>query len=234
MLGRVLVRFSARHSRSGLAPSQRLSGVQVLAIRAYATPGRPKSVVGQPSRPVKRNVKRAAAKPADGTSSAERKVAAKRSSPARKTLTPEQQVAATEKKAQAKIAAQARALKQKEAKQARSLKAKATAKARNERVKVAELKKTALNPPNLLSGNAYLGFSKQYLQKNQLTDSTGGSKREAQMQRIKECGAAWKALSPAEIEVSTPSMGNHTRHIDFCVALEPRYEHCKGDSACRI
>jgi len=177
---------------SAALPSTLHTSTRVLAIRTYATPGRPKSVVGEPSRPVKRAVKRAAAKPADGKSAAEKKLAAsKRKAAAKKreiNLTDEQKAAQKERLEAAQAALKARQEKQK-------LKGKEAA----QKEKLVELKKLALDPPPCPSVSAYTTFTAEKIRAmGPLVGEDG--QRLALGDRMKSVAAEWKALGPADIE----------------------------------
>ena len=79
---RLPLRTAASHSPRDLLSRALFNAFQ----RSYATPSRPKKAVGEPSKPVKRSVKRAAKKPAshDGAGEAERRMRAKRTNAAKK------------------------------------------------------------------------------------------------------------------------------------------------------
>lgn len=150
----------------------------VAVVRSYATPGRPKSVVGEPSRPVKRAVKKAAAKQATGDSPAEKQVRAKqrnattKKSKAKKALTPEEK-AAKKEKAVAK---------------------KARAKVTAEKTKLADLRQAALKPPKLSrAANAYLTFVTE-----KMKDKVA---YEANKDKMKDIARQWKNITPSEHEV---------------------------------
>lgn len=175
-------------------PSTAPTSSLVLSIRTYATPGRPKSVVGEPSRPVKRAVKRDAAKPADGVSPAERKLAASKRKAAAKrapvVLTEEQKAAQQERLANARASMQARLDKKK-----------AQAKARADKEKVVELKKLALDLPPRLIVSGYTSFTSEKLKAwGPLTDQDG--QKVSLGSRMRDCASQWKTLEPAEVEVS--------------------------------
>ena len=191
MLERMLLRFPARSRVPHVllpAPRDRAAAAAVrlplaLPIRTYATPGRPKSVVGEPSRPVKRAVKKAAAKPADGTSAAEKKIAAKKRSP--RALTPEEaekRQAAAEKKA-ARDAAR---------KQKASLR-KASDK---KKTKLEDLKTAAL--PDAPKKAQYSSAYQVYWSES--AKATSGSEEKVTV-KVKDAAAKWKEMSPADIEV---------------------------------
>lgn len=178
---------------SATLPSTAPTSARVLAIRTYATPGRPKSVVGEPSRPVKRAVKRAAAKPADGTSAAEKKLAASKRKAAAKrkqiVLTEEQKAEQQERLEAAQAALKARQAKKKE--KTKELAAKE---------KLVELKKLALDPPVRPTASAYTSFTSEKIKALGPLVSEDGSKI-GLGDRMRAVAAQWKTLGPAEIEV---------------------------------
>lgn len=175
----------------------------MLTIRTYATPGRPKRVVGEPSKPVKRAVKKKAAQPADGSSAAEQQVAAKKSTAAkntRKTLTPEQKAAKKEqvaaKQAAAKVAAEERLEKQKAVQQKR----KANAKVEAQKAKVKELKKVALSPPPKVRPTAYNIFLSEKM-KELLTQRSEAPVKEHFLNASREMARMWKEANATDVEV---------------------------------
>lgn len=186
MLVRMLLRFP---TRSRLALPLGLRAPLAHSLRTYATPGRPKSVVGEPSRPVKRAVKKVAAKPRDGTSPAEKKVAAKKKAaaakpvkkPKKKVLTPEQKQAQLLKK-------KTQADKQK----ALRLKTK-------DKSKLTDLKAAALDPPKQ---KAYPNTWSVFLAEEMKKVPAGEPIKLASF--ATETAASWKNLAPAELEVSSP------------------------------
>ncbi|CZT16636.1 uncharacterized protein RCC_02471 [Ramularia collo-cygni] len=193
MIGRTMLRWPAStRVLSTALPHTAPVSTRILAIRTYATPGRPKSVVGEPSRPVKRAVKRAAAKPADGTSAAEKKLAAsKRKAAAKKSqivLTEEQKAEQKERLAKAQAAMKERQTKQK-----------ADAKKRVEKDRAVVLKKLALDPPSRYKPSAYTCFTSEKIKASgSLTDEDG--RKHALGDRMRSVAAEWKALGPADIE----------------------------------
>ncbi|EME88870.1 uncharacterized protein MYCFIDRAFT_213435 [Pseudocercospora fijiensis CIRAD86] len=204
MLGRVLVRFPARLPRSlpllqpnhGLKPKISI----ILPIRTYATPGRPKSVVGEPSRPVKRNVKKGAAKPRDASSAASKKLASKKLASKKRTTTraktPEQKAAQAEKQAAQKAALAKRKAAQKAASQATA-----------EKEKLQELKKAALDPPKQKTGvNAYITFFAEKAAGSSVSDKVNFA------ERSKNIGAEWKNISATDRE--------HYNHLSHTKAAE--------------
>lgn len=165
----------------------------VLSIRTYATPGRPKSVVGEPSRPVKRAVKRAAAKPADGMSPAERKVAtSKRRAAAKRepvVLTEEQKAAQQERLENAQAAMKSRQEKKK-----------AKKKVQDDKDKVKQLKSLALDLPKRPQFSAYTIFTGEKIKAMGPLTSEDGTQHTLGS-RMKEAASKWKTLGPAEVEV---------------------------------
>ncbi|KAM3419125.1 hypothetical protein BST61_g5073 [Cercospora zeina] len=188
MFTHIALRFSARSRLPNVIVLPRckraLPSPLVLPIRTYATPGRPKTVVGEPSRPVKRAVKKAVAKPRDGTSAAEKKIAAKKKSePASKrAVTPEQ---AAERQAEVTKKAERAAI----AKENTAKRKAATAR----RAKLEDLKATALPdaPRKVLYTSAYKAYWAEAVR------NSNGSRIQDQ---VKEVAAKWKQMSPADIE----------------------------------
>ncbi|KAF2171170.1 hypothetical protein M409DRAFT_63548 [Zasmidium cellare ATCC 36951] len=179
------------------------TGPMVLFLRTYATPGRPKSVVGEPSKPVKRAVKKAASKPPTGDSAAEKVVEANKRNAAKKTtkakkkeLTPAQK----ERAEQRKLQKQERLAKDKEKEKARKAKLKATTKASAEKEEIKELKKAALQPPHVKNGSSYLIFNAERMKEHNLSSGTIQDRREALGKAARDSSAQWKSLSPAERE----------------------------------
>ncbi|KAK5168243.1 uncharacterized protein LTR77_006812 [Saxophila tyrrhenica] len=148
----------------------------VLSTRSYASPGRPRKTVGEPSKPVKRAVKRTA-KANDGP--AKKQVEAKK-----KTAAAKKKKTTPKKRAPKELTAE-----QKEAKQARLDKA-----------KIAELKKAALKPPTRRSVTAYNAF---FSEKMKGIDGKliGGPDRAAKMRDVmRPLVEEYRSLSPAELE----------------------------------
>lgn len=195
MIGRATLRWpaSARLLLTS-APSTTPISALPAPLRAYSTPGRPKSVVGEPSRPVKRAVKLAAGSPADGKSVAEQKLLASKLNAAAKrkkevVLTDEQKAAQQERLEAARAAVKARLEKKK-----------AATKARAAKDKLAELKKTALNPPKRPYATPYTVYTTEKLRGTVLQPQDGSPKPNIGA-RVKEVAAIWKSLEPAEVEV---------------------------------
>ena len=113
--------------------------VLISSQRFYATPGRPRKAVGEPSKPVKRSAKRQATAP-------------KTTGEAKKHIQAKKKAAAAKKPVK-------RPSKKKELTPAQ----KEVAKAKVTRAKTADLKKAALSPPKRNGGNAYTVFVKERL-----------------------------------------------------------------------
>lgn len=206
-----LVRGGApRVYASGYAPSATQLRISV-PRRTYATPGRPKGAVGEPTKTIKRAVKRAAvttdptiAVPATKKPSAKTKAKATKGP---KAPTVKQQQMAERRAAAKKIKDAAAAAKQAAAAAKAAAKAKITS-ARQQKIDLeadfAELKRLALNPPNALStrgGTAWTTFNGE-ISKTSLKGASGGDVRSRLSAATKENAVAYKALSPAEREVS--------------------------------
>lgn len=217
MIGRALVRVPVRSRliRPAYHCQQRhvVKAPTVVFLRTYATPGRPKSVVGEPSKPVKRAVKKAAAKPPSGDSPAEKLVAANKRNAAKKTagskkkpLTPEQK----EHAEQRKLKKEERLTKAKATEKVRKDKLKARTKASAEKAKVSavkeelkELKKAALQPPNPKRPRSYNYFFMEVVMKqHDLVTGTNQERRDTLARASRDASEQWKNLSPAEREVS--------------------------------
>ncbi|TKA25947.1 hypothetical protein B0A54_17257 [Friedmanniomyces endolithicus] len=148
--------------------------------RTYATPGRPRKVVGKPSKPVKRAVKRAAAKATDPDSPAKEIVKPRKRSPAAKPATAKKAVAALDETATPDEAVVKKAPKtakkatktakkaprkpkalteeQQVAKTTRLEKSKANAALKVDKAKIKSLKVVALKPPFPPRRNAWNVF----------------------------------------------------------------------------
>lgn len=189
MIGRALLRARPLHPTTVLRFSQNGSVRLpiILAVRSYATPGRPKKVVGEPSRPVKRAVKKAASKPATGDSAAEKLVKTKKTAatkkkakkPVKVALTPEQQAAAKEKAA---------------------LKKERT-KLSDAKKKLADARVEALKPPKKSRSSAYVVFFAEKMKSVSLSGKTRSEMNDTMASGAREVAAQYKALSPAELEV---------------------------------
>ncbi|SMR44613.1 unnamed protein product [Zymoseptoria tritici ST99CH_3D1] len=206
MLGRMLLR------RGVPAVVRPVTRTIVLPIRSYATPGRPKSVVGEPSRPVKRAVKKAAAKPADGSSPAAKNDAAKRDAAAKKS----KKTSPTKRQPKQLTEAQTAALKERQAK------AKARKQVVVEKEKLNELKRIALSPPKLVGDNPYAVFTKEKnKERGSLSTASESSTRETRLknftERVTAVAAEWKSLNAAERE--------HFNHVSRTAAEASRAEY---------
>jgi hypothetical protein len=183
MLGRTVGSSLTRlpiYARLPLRPAA-VQCTLILPHRSYATPGRPRKTVGEPSRPVKRAVKRAA----KSTTSDD---------PASKQVKAKKKTAAAKKKPtkQAAPAKPKRKLLTPEQKEARV--------ARREKDDVKNLKKAALSPPGQKTATAWIMFIKDKL-KGVAASGEEGSNQERLRQRIRPVAEQWKALSAAELEV---------------------------------
>ncbi|GAB7325128.1 hypothetical protein MBLNU13_g09211t1 [Cladosporium sp. NU13] len=155
------------------------------APRLLDTAGRPRKAVGEPSRPVKRAVKKAAKKPA----------------------TPEEEALIAEKKrvAKEKLRKQNAAEKKKAKEAAMTPEELAEKKAKLQRAEISELKKAALKPPFPSQLNAYSVFlgEKGADLKGSFDSSTKTSIEEIKSIMSKHAAktaAAYKALSAGELE----------------------------------
>lgn len=119
--------FQCQHDLSSLA-------LLCSSHRFYATPGRPRKAVGEPSKPVKRAVKRSAKSASSPDSPAKEKVTAKKKAAEKKKPKPKARQLTPEQKAVQKSKAQ-----------------------------ISELKKAALSPPSRTKMSAYLMFMKENL-----------------------------------------------------------------------
>lgn len=151
-----------------------------LAVRR---PSRPKKAVGEPSRPVKRDVKRAAKSPKEDA--ATQKVKARKATAKKKVASPKKKELTEEQKARQA----SRAAKRKE---------------RLQKADIAELKKLALDAPRLRITNPWLQFIQEKL--NLKEHMTSGQRvTESFSQRQKEIIQEYRNITPAEQEVNTLS-----------------------------
>lgn len=243
MIGRALVRVPVRSRLVRPAylcqNGQIAKAPVVLFLRTYATPGRPKSVVGEPSKPVKRAVKKAAAKPPTGDSPAEKQVAAnkrkavKKSSGSTKVLTPEQKELAEQRR----LKKDERLAKAKATKKVRAEQLKARTKANAAKEELKELKKAALQPPRLRAIGSYTVFSSEVVKKHDLKAANVQDRRDALARAARDASEQWKNLSPAEREVSS-LFCRHLCHChpeaDLLKALQPPVQQQKSRAASRI
>ena len=173
-----------------LSTSSPLAGAA--ASKPASKPGRPKKAVGEPSRPVKRAVKRVAKKP---TSEA--------SEPAAKKVAAKQKSAATKKTAAAKEKPKAKAKPVAKTKTPEQL-----ARIKEQRLKLEkkELVAAALSPPRVGHYSAFLEFTKskasELKEKTQQAKAEGKKNTDVLGAHAKAVSAAWKECTPADIEVS--------------------------------
>jgi hypothetical protein len=165
------------------------------AVRSYATPGRPKSVVGESSKPVKRTTTRA-----KGTSTSAKTSSTKTKSSKSAAKKPAAKKAAPKKAAPKKKAKPAKKVlteEQKAAQQAKLLKRKASNKKKADLENIKALKQQALKPPvSLASGkisayNIYIAES--------IKDSADASK--PVKDRLTEHAHRYSTISASEKEV---------------------------------
>jgi hypothetical protein len=173
--------------------------------------GRPRKAVGEPSRPVKRAVKSAAKKPANPEKDAAAKKLAEKKKLAQKKLAEKQ------KSAKQRLADRTLATKERRALKLQEKKAAAAAKEagktpeqiamKERRARMADnlaLKKAALQPPpTRVKVSAYGQFTGEKGKdlSDLLKDSDKSTKPSIFTQHAKNVSAAYKELSPAEIEV---------------------------------
>lgn len=189
-----------QHSQLGLA----IRAVAPGALRFYAQttpsrPGRPKKAVGEPSRPVKRAVKRAAKSPKEGA--AAKKVTARKEPAPKKKATKAKTATGRAKK---KVPALSE---EEKAKQAELLaKRKQRAAARLDKANTAELKKLALSPPHVGRHSANSLFRKEKLTGTggQFKSSNAAERREAFADQVSKASQEWRNISTAELEVCAP------------------------------
>lgn len=146
------------------------------ASRHYATPGRPRKAVGEPSKPVKRAAKRQA-RAVSKDDPASKLVKSRKTAKSRSKKSP----AAPKKKAK-KVLTE----KQKEAKEARK-----------EKEKIKELRALALDPPK--SGGS-LGAYQMFVR-----ETVQGRKGASAAVAVKDASHEWKSVTPAQQEVHIPS-----------------------------
>lgn len=149
--------------------------------RGYATPGRPRKAVGEPSRPVKRAVNRTSSA---ATSSAD--------SPAKQKTDARKKTAAKKKPAKAP-------------KKVLTEEQKAVKAARADKLKMTELRKAALAPPPAGSGasSAYIEFTKEraHRLKERRADDSSANHKQLLAEHAREVASEWKNATPAEVEV---------------------------------
>ncbi|KAI7337500.1 hypothetical protein KC354_g17620 [Hortaea werneckii] len=148
--------------------------------RGYATPGRPRKAVGEPSRPVKRAVKR--------TSSAATSAS---DSPAKQKTDARKRTAAQKKPAKAP-------------KKVLTEEQKAVKAARADKLKMTELRKAALAPPPAGSGasSAYIEFTKarSHRLKERKADDESKDHKQLLAEHAREVASEWRNATPAEVE----------------------------------
>ncbi|KAK3700953.1 hypothetical protein LTR37_015659 [Vermiconidia calcicola] len=149
----------------------------VCSQRSYATPGRPRRTVGEPSRPVKRAAKSNASKTKSTEDPATKQVKEKKSTAAKKKPAPKRQ-------AKKELTDE-----QKAAKDAKIAKAKIT-----------DLKKAALSPPSNRGPNAWNEFFAERMKSVNAKEMQGPDRRQKMSQVLQPIVAEWKSLSPADLE----------------------------------
>lgn len=185
MIGRrlmTLVRGSTQFVRISCPASSTRSAfsrlIAVSARRGYATPGRPRSTVGEPSKPVKRAAKRTTTGTTTGTTKTKVKAAAKK---------PKKKAAKKPVKKAKKPLTEAQLAKKK---------------VNEERALVKELKVQALVPP---PRPRRIGPHEVYQKEWHSKHTFDKGDKTAQAALVESTAARirdWKALSPAELEVS--------------------------------
>lgn len=155
------------------------------AQRSFATPGRPRKAVGEPSRPVKRATKRAAR--SSSTGEAGRQVREKKKGTSTRKTTAKK---ATGKKTTSK----------KRVRKPLTDEQKAVREARISRAKITELKKQALSPPK--EGSHITAHGMLVREKTKGMKLSGSNRTEAFGQVAKDASRDYKQLTPAELEVS--------------------------------
>ncbi|KAI7241314.1 hypothetical protein KC330_g655 [Hortaea werneckii] len=147
--------------------------------RGYATPGRPRKAVGEPSRPVKRAVKRTSSAASSADSPAKQKTDARKKTAAKKKPAKAPKKVLTEEQ-------------------------KAVKAARADKLKMTELRKAALAPPPVGSGasSAYIEFTKERAHRLKERAAADYSKNHKQLlaEHAREVASEWKNATPAEVE----------------------------------
>ena len=205
MLGRQVTAALRRPLHARLPTTAAPQAHFALAIRTFShaprlldTAGRPRKAVGEPSRPVKRAVKKAAKKPAAPTDEAAVALIAEKKRIAKEKLAAaharQRKLAAAEKKK-----AQEAAMTPEELANKRAALAKA---------EVRDLKKAALDPPFPNSLNAYTAFMREKGKtlKASYDPSTPTSQSEVRAkitEHSKKVATAYKELSAGELEVGS-------------------------------
>ena len=181
---RLVLRPALSQCQHGFIPRLLVSSAQ----RYYATPGRPRKAVGEPSRPVKRATKRAAR--SSDTGEAGRQVREKK-----------QQGTTTRKTTAKKSAAKKKAAPKKPVKKPLTDRQKAVQTARVSRAKITELKKQALSPPK--KGAHVTARLMLLREKAKSTRGSGSNHQAAFGQASREASQEFKQLTSAELEVSS-------------------------------
>lgn len=184
--------------------------------RLYATPGRPRTAVGEPSKTIKRSVKKTASKtPKDGDSAAVKQVKEKKASAAKKK---KNAVAKPKKKAPKKLTEQQVAAK----------------KAKTQKDKIKALKAVALKPPRgARTKSAWMTFFSE----NMRNAGLGGAGPEMQARvrdHVKGLGEAYRALTPAEREVSIQIDVGSILGANNVKALQPSRTHRERKDLIRV
>lgn len=177
-------------------------------------PGRPKGVVGEPSRPVKRSVKRNAQKPAStGEDAAAEKTSSRKKTAAKKKAAP---------KKPKKVMTEEQRERQKK---------------RLQSAKLSELKKAALKPPKVTASSAYTEYQKEQTQGSLPEKMKGKSSVENRTilgENSRQISQGYRNLSASEIEVHFIHTSLvQVRSTDNNLALQPPRPHAHGNQACR-
>ncbi|KAK3720326.1 hypothetical protein LTR37_003737 [Vermiconidia calcicola] len=159
--------------------------------RFYATPGRPRRTVGEPSRPVKRAAKSNASKTKSTEDPATKQVREKKSAAAKKKPPPKRQ---TKKELTDE---------QKAAKDAKIAKAKIT-----------DLKKAALSPPPNRGPNAWNEFFAERMKTVNAKEMQGPDRRQKLSQVLQPIVAEWKSLPPADLESTEAVQAEYKRWVE--------------------
>ncbi|KAK0868200.1 hypothetical protein LTS02_003721 [Friedmanniomyces endolithicus] len=190
--------------------------------RTYATPGRPRKVVGEPSKPVKRAVKRAAAKATDPDSPVKEIVKPRKRSPAAKPATAKKAAAASDEAATPDKAVVKKAPKtakraprtpkalteeQQVAKTARLEKYKTNKALKLETAKIQSHKVLALKPPFPSRRSAYNVFLAE------ASKSDGGLRAKGSLQDKNKSLGEFAQATAAEWKQCTPAVIEHYNHL---------------------
>ncbi|KAK1811995.1 hypothetical protein LTR12_013611 [Friedmanniomyces endolithicus] len=197
--------------------------------RTYATPGRPRKVVGEPSKPVKRAVKRAAAKATDPDSPVKEIVKPRKRSPAAKPATAKKAAAASDEAATPDKAVVKKAPKtakkapktakraprtpkalteeQQVAKTARLENYKTNKALKLETAKIQSLKVLALKPPFPSRRSAYNVFLAE------ASKSDGGLRAKGSLQDKNKSLGEFAQATAAEWKQCTPAVIEHYNHL---------------------